>query len=225
MAATSAELNRFLDFFDNTCRDNALHLICSNKTVVIRVVMKRKENKDAGFDSSMIVTEARGISSYGGYDMSDSTITQLNFNPKFKYFKDGDVQFMATFIPRYFTNFKLIFSSPFTHIFIADVDDLTFDAYDATPVRSDHGIYVIPHMALFHHANLLTILNLSETDAYLSDYLWSVVLKSHETTKYLLSAYMSGEYKISDNINKRIHDLYESLTYSEKLLLELGYDI
>lgn len=225
MAATSAELNRFLDFFDHTYRDNALHLICSNKTVVIRVVMKRKENKDAGFDSCMVVTEARGLSSYGGYDMSDPTITQLNFNPKFKYFKDDDIQFMITFIPRYFTNFKLIFSSPFTYIFIVDVDDLTFDAYDATPVRSDHGIYVIPHMALFHHANLLTILNLSETDADLSDYLWSVVLKSHETTKYLLSAYMSGGYVISEKIRKRINKLYESLSDSEKLLFELGDDI
>ena len=69
------------------------------------------------------------------------------------------------------------------------------------------------------------IYNMTRDDADLSDYLWGILCNDKSLMLDMLKYYMEDSECFSSNIHKRIHTLYDSLTDSEKLLLELGEEI
>ena len=67
--------------------------------------------------------------------------------------------------------------------------------------------------------------DLSENNADVSDEIWDIILNDRERVNNMLLPYVSGTCPVSDNIKKRLQALYESLSDSDKLLLELGEKI
>ena len=78
---------------------------------------------------------------------------------------------------------------------------------------------------LFSHGDSFARIYLSEYDSDVSDELWNIILNCSDNSARILSAYTSGNYVFTEKIGKRINDLYESLSDSDKLLLELGENI
>ena len=79
-----------------------------------------------------------------------------------------------------------------------------------------------PVLDIFSHNRCIVTLYLAENNADVSDDMWKIITDYRNNINHMCSAYISNEYKISDKIRKRIHDTYESLPDSDKLLLELG---
>ena len=79
--------------------------------------------------------------------------------------------------------------------------------------------------SLFSHNRFGVRLNLSENNADFSNEIWDIVLSDRSNVAFMASEYVSGTYSASDNIKKRIQALYDSLSDSDKLLLELGEDL
>lgn len=67
--------------------------------------------------------------------------------------------------------------------------------------------------------------NMTRDDADLSDYLWGILCNDKNLMLDMLNCYMEDSECFSSNIQKRIQSYYDSLTDSEKLLLELGEEI
>ena len=78
---------------------------------------------------------------------------------------------------------------------------------------------------VFSNNNYVGSLDLSENNADVSDYMWNIILNNRDNVNFMMSAYVSGKYSVSDNIKKRLQALYDSLSDSDKLLLELGEDL
>ena len=151
----------------------------------------------------------------------DDVVSFIELNPVFAPFKKDDADFIMSYISRCFDKFKLIFSSSITHVFIEDINgmkavlDTRFDTFsDGEPVAD-----------IFSHNRRIVTLYLAENNADVSDEIWDIILNDRERVNNMLLPYVSGTCPVSDNIKKRLQALYESLSDSDKLLLELGENI
>ena len=217
MNVTESEIYRFLEFFEPERRADVHRFLCSDKLVLIRLDINRRYEE--GMPGSYItVTEAGDLIFPGVYDMSVSTSTNFMIKPKSSWLEDDEISFLASFLSRYFENFKLIFSSLSSCVFAATTDNMSAVACDGNP----GNYHRILNAAVFYKNTLLTVLNLSELDAEVSDEMWKIILDCRNNINYMYFAYVSHKYGFSDKIEKRIHDMYESLSDSDKLLLELG---
>ena len=198
MNVTEKEINKFVNLFwreDYKCVRDFL----SNKKV-FQIYTQMIENRSGGY----IITD----DSSGHYIRLNSWINKK------------DIDFVLSFISRYFENFKLIFSSSIIHIFVTTTENMQATLCKTSYTDSD-GLDV----DLFSHGDSFARIYLSEYDSDVSDELWNIILNCSDNSARILSAYTSGNYVFTEKIGKRINDLYESLSDSDKLLLELGEDI
>ena len=217
MNVTESEINRFFRFFDPERYGDVTKFMLSDKLVLIRLDINRRYEE--GMPGSYItMIEAGDLIFPGVYDMSVSTSTHLMINPKSSWLEDDEISFLTSFLSRYFENFKLIFSSLSSYVFVATTDNMSAVACEGNP----GNYHRILNAAVFYKNTLLTALNLSELDAEVSDEMWKIILDCRNNINYMYFAYVSHKYGFSDKIEKRIHDMYESLSDSDKLLLELG---
>ena len=128
------------------------------------------------------------------------------------------MKFIISYISRRFDNLKLVFSSSITWVFAESTSDMS------VVIRSglDAGAFITK---LFSNGNYVASVDLSENNADFSNEIWNIVLGDRSNATRMLLAYASGACSVSDNIKRRIQVLYESLSDSDKLLLELGEDI
>ena len=142
----------------------------------------------------------------------------IGLDQAFAPFKKDDAEFIASYISRRFDNLKLIFSSSITSVFSKNISGMS--------VVIGRRFYDDALTADLFSRNMFAIsLDLSENNADFSNELWNIVLSNRSNVNRMMLAYVSGKYYASDNIKKRIQALYESLSDSGKLLLELGEDI
>ena len=81
-------------------------------------------------------------------------------------------------------------------------------------------------LSVFYQDSLLIELNFLKSDAEVSDDMWKIITDSRNNINIIMHhAYISKDYEFSAKIKKRIHDTYESLPDSDKLLLELGLEL
>ena len=203
MNVTEKEINKFVNLFwweDYKCvRD----FLSSKK--VSQIYTQMIENRSGGY----IIT-------------GDSSGHYIRLN---SWINKKDIDFVLSFISRYFENFKLIFSSSIIHIFVATTENMQATLCKTSYIDSDGTAVKLLDVDLFSHYYCFARIYLSEYDGDVSDELWNIILNYGDNSARILSAYTSGNYVFTEKIEKRINDLYESLSDSDKLLLELGEEI
>ena len=226
MGVTQSEIDKFLDFFDSASYDAAVKFLNSNTIISIHVET-RLEDDEGYYRCHITVKEAGGVTSSGIYDMHAPITTRfiLESKSKSEYFNEDDKAFILSFISRYFENFKLIFSSSLIHVFVATTENVQATVHEVSYIDSDKTAVKFLVTDLFYHGDGFARFHLSEHDGDLSDELWNIILNHSDNSACILSAYVSGKYAFSEKIRKRINNLYESLSDSDKLLLELGEKI
>ena len=206
MNITDEETERFLNLVKPECRSYAIKALSNAHTICVQMCV-----------------EGSGVNYYyGNYIATIGENPALDFkliglDQTFVPFKKDDAEFIVSYISRSFDNFKLIFSSSIRSVFSKNISDMSV----AIGRRLDDALTA----DLFSHNRFATCLDLSENNADFSNELWNVVLSDRANVNRMMSEYVSGTYFVSDNIKKRIRALYDSLSDSDKLLLELGEDL
>ena len=203
MNVTDEETKRFLKFIDPAYRISMIRILHSNMYAPIVCI---KISVGYHYDYIAVIGEAA------------LNFKVIGLDQRFAPFKEDDMKFIISYISRRFDNLKLIFSSSMTRVFAKNTSTI-----NVAISCLDDGIFITK---LSYNSYVGTIvLELSENNADFSNELWNIVLSNRSNINHMMLAYVSGKYYVSDNIKKRIQALYESLSDSDKLLLELGEDI
>ena len=200
MNVTDEETERFLNLVKPECRSYAIKALSNTHTSFVYIEI--------------------GISYCYNYIKvtRDGVVSFIELNPVFAPFKKDDADFIMSYISRCFDKFKLIFSSSINRIFVKNtryIDDSIgcfFDVGDFKAVVTYHNRWGLSF-------------DLSENNADVLDEIWDIILNDRERVNNMLLPYVSGTCPVSDNIKKRLQALYDSLSDSDKLLLELGEKI
>ena len=210
MNVTDEETKRFLKLIDPTYRSDMRDILSNMHTMYAPIVFVRMD------------TEGNNSAYHGNYivigEDTASNSKVIAFYKTFTPFKEDDVEFITSYISRRFNNLKLIFSSSTVHLFAENTSVI-----NVVISCLDDGVF-ITKLFYNNYASIL-LFDLSENNADFSNELWNAILSNRSNVNRMMSAYVSGKYYVSDNIKKRIRALYESLSDSDKLLLELGEDI
>ena len=216
MNVTEEEINKFVSLFWREDYECVRDFLSSKKAFGIYTSMR--EN-GSGF---IRMEEACDADSYGHYNISYPTTKHIRLNSQIS---KKDIDFVLSFISRYFENFKLIFSSSTTHVFVTTTENMQATVREVSYIDSDNKAVKFLVADLFSHGDAFVRIHFSEYKGDLSDELWNIILNDSDNSARILSAYASGKYTFPEKIGKRINDLYESLSDSDKLLLELGEKI
>ena len=216
MNVTEEEINKFVSLFWREDYECVRDFLSSKKAFGIYTSMR--EN-GSGF---IRMEEACDADSYGHYNISYPTTKHIRLN---SHISKKDIDFVLSFISRYFENFKLIFSSSTTHVFVTTTENMQATVREVSYIDSDNKTAKFLVADLFSHGDAFVRIHFSEYKGDLSDELWNIILNHGDNSERILSAYASGKYAFPEKIEKRINDLYESLSDSDKLLLELGEKI
>ena len=203
MNVTEKEINKFIGLFWREDYERVRDFLSNKK--VFQIYTQMIENHSGGY----IIT-------------GDSSGHYIRLN---SWINKKDIDFVLSFISRYFENFKLIFSSSIIHIFVSTTENMQATLCKTSYIDSDGTAVKLLDVDLFSHGDAFARIYLSEYDSDVSDELWNIILNCSDNSARILSAYTSGNYVFTEKIGKRINDLYESLSDSDKLLLELGEDI
>ena len=215
MNVTEEEINKFVSLFWREDYEYVRDFLSSKK--VFGIYMNMREN-----GSGLIrIEEACDADSSGQY-ISYPTTKEIRLN---SHISKKDIDFILSFISRHFENFKLIFSSSTTHVFVTTTENMQATVREVSYIGPDNKIVKFLVADLFSHGDVFARIYLSEYKGDLSDELWNIILNHGDNSARILSAYASGKYVFPEKIEKRINDLYESLSDSDKLLLELGEKI
>ena len=216
MNVTEKEINKFISLFYPEDCELVCDILSSKKVFLICTYIK--ENDSGNFIRIEEACDADLSIQYISYP----TIKEIRLNP---WINKNDIDFILSFISRYFENFKLIFSSSTTHIFVATTENMQATVREVSYIDSDNKDVKFLVADLFSHGDAFARIHFSEYKGDLSDELWNIILNHGDNSARILSAYTSGKYVFPEKIEKRINNLYESLSDSDKLLLELGEKI
>ena len=215
MNVTEEEINKFIGLFYREDYERVRGFLSSKKVFGIYTLLS--EN---GSDNCIRIEATCDVDSSGHY-ISYPTIKEIRLN---SCISKNDIDFVLSFISRYFENFKLIVSSLLIHIFVVTTENMQA-VLEVSYIDSDNTVVKFLVADLFYHNDCFMRIRLSDCTADLSDELWNIILNCSDNSARILSAYTSGNYVFTEKIGKRINDLYESLSDSDKLLLELGEEI
>ena len=210
MNVTEKEINKFIGLFWREDYERVCDFL-SSKTL-FGIYTQMIENHSGGY----IITDDSS-----GHYISYPTIKEIRLD---SCISKNDIDFVLSFISRYFENFKLIVSSLLIHVFVTTTENMQA-ILEVAYIDSDNTVVKFLIADLFYHNDCFMRIRLSDCTADLSDELWNIILNYSDNSARMLSAYTSDKYVFSDKIGKRINELYESLSDSDKLLLELGEDI
>ena len=213
MNVTEKEIKKFIGLFYREDYERVCDFLSSKKIFEIWAVMTANQYGDY-----IGVDEACGIDSSGHYDMSHLTTKQIRLNSC----SDRDIDFVLSFISRYFENFKLIFSSSLEHVFVATTENMQVSLHDGGCIELKDKTLKFLAGDLLSQNRFFATIGFSKYNCDVSDELWNIILNDHRNVTCMLSAYLSGKYLFSEKIKNRINALYESLSDSDKLLFELG---
>ena len=203
MNITDEETERFLNLVKPECRSYAIKALLNTHTSFVYIEM----GIDYCYDCYDYIKVRR-----------DDMVSFIELNPVFAPFKKDDADFIMSYISRCFDKFKLIFSSSIKRIFVKNtryIDDSIGCFFDVGDFKA---------IVTYHNRWGLSF-DLSENNADVSDEIWDIILNDRERVNNMLLPYVSGTCPVSDNIKKRLQALYDSLSDSDKLLLELGEDL
>ena len=206
MEFTKDEINRFLalikSYYHNAAREFLYSDIGRIKT--ISITLKNSENKNLVYDTHIVII----------YEHATEII---HFNDAASaVFSDDDLEFLKSILDKKLEGLLLIYKNNLRTV------------YDEGGLKNEH--ITISKESFFGKLNIYINIrdrtyNMTRDDADLSDYLWGILCNSKTLMLDMLKYYMKDSECFSSNIQKRIQLYYDSLTDSEKLLLELGEEI
>ena len=218
MNVTEKEINKFIGLFWREDYERVCDFLSSKTLFGIYTLMSETDCHN----SITVVEEEFAVDPSSHYNISNQVTKEIRLN---SWINKKDIDFVLSFISRYFENFKLIFSSSIIHIFVATTENMQATLCKTSYIDSDGTAVKLLDVDLFSHGDSFARIYLSEYDSDVSDELWNIILNCSDNSARILSAYTSGNYVFTEKIGKRINDLYESLSDSDKLLLELGEKI
>lgn len=220
MNVTAKETKRFLKLVNPRDRGEAKKFLLNKNVVVINVFTNADE------EPYIDVAEARAVKSTGAYDIDSLKFSLIRFNSNFTSLGEDDVEFILSFISHHFKNLKLVFSSSEAHAFVVDISGMSASAHYAcySGFVDGHIVKLLNVDLVFQGYNFISF-SLSDNDAEVPDDIWNVILADRNNANCILSAYVHEKHYFSDNNKKRIQSYYESLSDSDKLLLELGENV
>ena len=218
MNVTEKEINKFIGLFWREDYERVCDFLSSKKVFGIYTLMSET---DCHNDITVEEVECT-VDPSGQHNISRRVTKQIRLN---SWINKKDIDFVLSFISRYFENFKLIFSSSTTHVFVTTTENMQATVREVSYIDSDNKTAKFLVADLFSHGDAFVRIHFSEYKGDLSDELWNIILNHGDNSERILSAYASGKYAFPEKIEKRINDLYESLSDSDKLLLELGEKI
>ena len=218
MNVTEKEINKFIGLFWREDYERVCDFLSSKTLFGIYTLMSETDCHN----SITVVEEEFAVDPSNHYNISNQVTKEIRLN---SWINKKDIDFVLSFISRYFENFKLIFSSSTTHVFVTTTENMQATVREVSYIDSDNKTAKFLVADLFSHGDAFVRIHFSEYKGDLSDELWNIILNHGDNSERILSAYASGKYAFPEKIEKRINDLYESLSDSDKLLLELGEDI
>ena len=185
MNVTDEEINKFIGLFYREDYERVRDFLSSKKVFGIYTLLS--EN---GSDNYIRIEETCDVDSSGHY-ISYPTIKEIRLD---SCISKNDIDFVLSFISRYFENFKLIFSSSCSYVFVATTDNMS-------AVISDFLFSKIMALSVFYQDSLLLELNFLKSDAEVSDDMWKIITDSHNNINIIMHhAYISKDYEFSDKI-------------------------
>lgn len=215
MEFTKNEINRFLALIKSHDRNSAREFLYSDigRIKTIGISLKNSENKGVIPDTHIAIIYRNAV-------FRNEIFTEHIFfkDEDDAVFSDDDLKFIKSILKKKLKGFLLIYKSNLRLV------------YDEGGLKNEYKHITIAERSFFGKLNIyLNILgriyNMTRDDADLSDYLWGILCNDKSLMLDMLKYYMKDSECFSSNIQKRIQSYYDSLTDSEKLLLELGEEI
>ena len=208
MKFTKNEINRFLALIKSHDHNSAREFLYSDigRIKTIEVTLKNSENKDVIPDTHIAIIYRNAIfTEHIFFKDEDDAV-----------FSDDDLEFIKSILNKKLEGFLLIYKSNLRLV------------YDEGGLKNEH--ITIAKQSFCGKLNTYINIrcrayNMTRDDADLSDYLWGILCNDKNLMLDMLKYYMKDSECFSSNIQKRIQSYYDSLTDSEKLLLELGEEI
>ena len=208
MKFTKNEINRFLALIKSHDHNTAREFLYSDvgRIKTIDISLKNSENRDVIPDTHIAIIYRNEIfTEHIFFKDEDDAV-----------FSDDDLKFIKSIFNKKLKDFLLIYKSNLRTV------------YDKGVLKNEH-ITIKEHSfcgKLNTYLNIRgRVYNMTRDDADLSDYLWGILCNDKSLMLDMLNCYMEDSECFSSNIQKRIQSYYDSLSDSEKLLLELGEDI
>lgn len=210
MKFTKNEINRFLALIKSHDHNSAREFLYSDigRIKTIGISLKNSENKDVIPDTHIAIIYRNAIfTEHIFFKDEDDAV-----------FSDDDLKFIKSILKKKLKGFLLIYKSNLRLV------------YDEGGLKNEYKHITIAEQSFCGKLNIYLnirgrIYNMTRDDADLSDYLWGILCNDKSLMLDMLKYYMEDSECFSSNIQKRIQSYYESLTDSEKLLLELGEEI
>lgn len=208
MKFTKNEINRFLALIKSHDHNSAREFLYSDvgRIKTIDISLKNSENKDVIPDTHIAIIYRNAIfTEHIFFKDEDDAV-----------FSDDDLKFIKSILKKKLKDFLLIYKNNLRTV------------YDEGVLKNEHITIAEQSFCgkLNSYLNIRgRIYNMTRDDADLSDYLWGILCDDKSLMLDMLKYYMKDSECFSSNIQKRIQSYYDSLTDSEKLLLELGEEI
>lgn len=208
MKFTKNEINRFLALIKSHDHNSAREFLYSDvgRIKTIDISLKNSENKDVIPDTHIAIIYRNAIfTEHIFFKDEDDAV-----------FSDDDLKFIKSILKKKLKDFLLIYKNNLRTV------------YDEGVLKNEH--ITIAEQSFCGKLNIYLnirgrVYNMTRDDADLSDYLWGILCNDKSLMLDMLKCYMKDSECFSSNIQKRIQSYYDSLTDSEKLLLELGEEI
>ena len=208
MKFTKNEINRFLALIKSSDHNSAREFLYSDvgRIKTIDISLKNSENKDVIPDTHIAIIYRNAIfTEHIFFKDEDDAV-----------FSDDDLKFVKSILNKKLKDFLLIYKNNLRTV------------YDEGVLKNEH--ITIEEQSFCGKLNIYLnirgrVYNMTRDDADLSDYLWGILCNDKSLMLDMLKYYMKDSECFSSNIQKRIQSYYDSLTDSEKLLLELGEEI
>ena len=216
MEFTKNEIDRFLALIKSHDHNSAREFLYSDvgRIQTIDISLKNSENKDVIPDTHIAIIYRNAIfTEHIFFKDEDDAV-----------FSDDDLEFINSIFNKKLKGFLLIYKNNLRLV------------YDEGVLKNEHITIAEQQSTIAEQQSFCGKLNIyinirgraynmTRDDADLSDYLWGILCNDKSLMLDMLKYYMKDSECFSSNIQKRIQSYYDSLTDSEKLLLELGEEI
>lgn len=201
-------INRFLSLVQITKHEVAKKFLSfdSGSIKTLDIALKNNENKDELYNTHMMILY-KG-SKYGELiyfkDEADTV------------FSDDDLEFIKSILNKRLEGLPLIYKNNLRFVYEEGGLENEHIKISTDSPGSNSDIYIVIRCRTY---------TMSSDDSDLSDDLWNILCNDKNLMLNILKYYMKDSKCFSSNIQKRIQSYYDSLTDSEKLLLELEEEI
>lgn len=206
MEFTKDEINRFLALVTNNAEATRFLSFDGGHIKTFDIVSKNNETKDYVYDTHIMVLYEHEMYADLIYFKDEADIV----------FSDNDLKFIKSIIDRRLDGLSLIYKSDLKMVYEEDIKNSRIKITDESFNDNNYNVLIVISGRCY---------SMTRYDADLSDDAWNVLYHKKDLMLEMLKYYMKDTRYFSPKIQKRIQAYYDSLSDSDKLLLEVGEDI